>query len=162
MVNKKIRMKANNGKGNTPLRDEWETPQDLWDKLNEQYDFGFDCCANHKNSKTLDFCSDFESMVEIRDICWMNPPFSKALEMFRHFFKVIKKGVAIYRCDNLETALWQKIIFPNCSWIFIPDKRISYEGLDGDGARFPSALIGIGLDIPKGLKGTLLEVKNVK
>ena len=79
--------------------------------------------------------------------------------MFKHFFKIIKKGVAIYRCDNLETALWQKEILPNCSWIFIPDRRVSYEGLDGDGARFPSALIGVGLDIPKGLKGTILEVK---
>ena len=32
-------MKGNNGKGNIPERDLWETPQELWDKLNKQYNF---------------------------------------------------------------------------------------------------------------------------
>ncbi len=86
----------------------------------------------------------------------MNPPFSIAWKMFEHFFKVMNKGVAIYCCDNFETGLWQKIIFPNATWIFIPNKRVSYEGLDGDGARFPSALIGFNVEPPKGLEGTIL------
>lgn len=37
--------------------------------------------------------------------------------------------------------------------------KFTTKWADGDGARFPSALIGIGVDIPKGLKGTILEVK---
>ncbi len=151
-------MKANNGKGNNPIRDEWETPQELFDKLHSQYKFTLDCCANKDNSKLSYHSNNFEDIKQV-DIAWMNPPFSKAWKMLEHFFKVVKKGVAIYRCDNFETAIWQKIIFPNCSWIFIPNRRISYEGLDGDGARFPSALIGIGVDIPKGLTGTILKVK---
>ena len=156
-------MKANNGKGNNILRDGWETPQELFDALNKQYKFKFDCCANEHNRKVTGFTSDFLNLKGYKpSMAWMNPPFSIAWKMFEQFFKVIKKGVAIYRCDNFETGLWQRIIFPNCSWIFIPDKRISYEGIDGDGARFPSALIGLGVDIPTGLKGTILEVsKNV-
>ena len=154
-------MKANNGKGNNPLRDEWETPSWIFDPLMKQYNFEFDCCATEKNTKTKEFSGqDFQDIIDIKMVAWMNPPFSKAYAMFRHFFKVIKKGVAIYRCDNLETALWQREILPNCSWILIPDRRVSYDGLDGGGARFPSALIGIGLDIPNGLKGTILEVKS--
>ena len=153
-------MKANNGKGNNPSRDEWETPSWIFDPLMEQYGFKFDCCATKQNTKTKDFSEqDFQDIMELDKVAWMNPPFSKAYAMFRHFFKIVRKGIAIYRCDNLETALWQKEILPNCSWILIPDRRVSYEGLDGDGARFPSALIGIGVDIPKGLKGTILEVK---
>jgi len=76
--------------------------------------------------------------------------------MFVHFFKVVKRGVAIYRCDNFETGLWQKIIFQNCDWVFIPNHRVCYEGLDGNGARFPSALIGIGVEPPKYINGVLL------
>ncbi len=153
-------MKANNGKGNNPSRDEWETPSWVFNPLMEQYRFEFDCCASEQNTKTKEFSEgDFQDIEEVDKTAWMNPPFSKAYPMFRHFFRIIKKGVAIYRCDNLETALWQKEILSKCSWIFIPDRRVSYEGLDGDGARFPSALIGIGLDIPKRLKGTILEVK---
>jgi len=38
-------MKANNRSGNIPERDEWETPQELFNKLDKQYKFYFDCCA---------------------------------------------------------------------------------------------------------------------
>lgn len=155
-------MKANNGKGNNPLRDEWETPSWIFEPLMEQYAFSFDCCASKENTKTEKFSEeDFQDIEEVNGIAWMNPPFSKAYPMFRHFFKIIKKGVAIYRCDNLETGLWQKEILHNCSWVFIPDRRVSYEGLDGDGVRFPSALIGIGCRSPVKLIGTTLIRRQV-
>ena len=150
--------RANNGTGNNPSRDMWETPQELWDQLNQQYHFSFDCCASRDNSKCVRFSSYFEDEFAVDNISWMNPPFSIADRMFKHFFKVIKNGVAIYRCDNFETKLWQEIIFPNADWIFIPNKRVAYEGMDGNGSRFQSALNGVGVDIPKGLDGTLLRV----
>lgn len=151
-------MKANNGKGNNPLRDGWRTPSEIFEPLNSQYRFDFDCCADIQNNLCDKFSNDFESLDIVEGIAWMNPPFSVAWRMFEHFFKIVKKGVAIYRCDNLETGLWQKVILPNCSWVFIPSKRVSYEGLDGDGARFPSALIGVGVDTPNGFMGTTLKV----
>lgn len=151
-------MKGNNGKGNTPLRDHWQTPQALWDDLNKQYAFEFDCCATKENSKTTEFADDFLKWEQVSWITWMNPPFSNSWKMFEHFFKVCRQGVAIYRCDNFETGIWQRVIFPNCSWVFIPNKRISYKGIDGNGARFPSALIGLNVDPPKELRGTLLHV----
>lgn len=152
-------MKGNNGKGNNPLRDGWQTPKQLFDDLNKQYNFSFDCCSNGKDNKCNCWSSNFEMYAEARDhIYWMNPPFSIAWKMFEHFFKVVKKGVAIYRCDNFETGLWQRVIFPNVDWIFIPNKRISYEGIDGDGARFPSALIGKGVELPKKIMGKCLMI----
>ena len=154
-------MKGNNGSGNIESRDEWETPQWLFDILHKQYKFNFDCCAGVKNKKTLAFAKDFlQHNLNYTDygirICWMNPPFSKALEMFRHFFKVVEKGVAIYRCDNFETKIWQEVIFLNASWIFIPNKRIAYEGMDGKGSRFPSALIGFNVPEIESLDGITL------
>lgn len=152
-------MKGNNGSGNNSERDHWETPQYLFDLLNKQYKFTFDCCANKNNSKVRYYSNNFHDIKQV-DIGWMNPPFSKSKEMFQHFFKVINSGVAIYRCDNLETKIWQDIILKNCTWIFIPKGRISYEGLSGSGSRFPSALIGFNINPPKYLNGMLLIVKN--
>ena len=152
-------MKANNGTGNNSLRDGWQTPKQLFDILNNQYNFSFDCCSNGKDNKCNSWTRNFEMYVEATDhISWMNPPFSIAWKMFEHFFKTIKKGVAIYRCDNFETGLWQKVIFPNCSWLFIRNKRISYEGIDGDGARFPSALIGVNVKKPRNIEGVTLNI----
>lgn len=155
-------MKGNNGKGDVLERDKWKTPKRLWDMLNKQYGFVFDCCASKSNSKTELFSSDFKR-VKKGDInnmpCWMNPPFSKAYEMFKHFFEVVEGGVAIYRCDNIETRIWQDVIFPNATWIFVFDKRVCYEGLNGKGSRFPSALIGFNVEPPNNIKGTLIKVK---
>ena len=157
-------MKGNDGTGDIPARDFWETPQHFWDLLDEQYSFTFDCCAEPFNKKTINYSDNFEVQIKvpIDNSCWMNPPFSKAKEMFTHFFRVVKKGVAIYRCDNFETTLWQNIIFPNVDWIFILNKRLQYEGLKGNGSRFPSALVGIGVEPPVNLKGTVLFTRKVK
>lgn len=155
-------MKANNGIGNIPERDEWQTPNWLYDLLNKQYKFSFDCCSTDDNSKSISFSDNFLNIKKgwITQCCWMNPPFSKANEMFKHFFKVVYNGVAIYRCDNFETKIWQNVIFPYATWIFIPNKRIAYEGMDGNGSRFPSALIGLNVDVPNNIKGTLLVKPN--
>jgi len=151
-------MKGNDGTGNTPERDTWETPQWLFDILNKQYEFTFDCCSNDNNSKCNVWTNDFISYDDDfnTDMSWMNPPFSIADEMFKHFFKVITKGVAIYRCDNMETKLWQETILPYVDWVFIPKGRICYEGMEGKGSRFPSALIGIGVNPPTNLEGISL------
>lgn len=158
-------MKGNNGTGNIIERDDWQTPQWLFDKLHKQYKFKFDCCASKETTKLDSWSENFEltsgSIIK-NTICWMNPPFSKAEDMFKHFFEVVSNGIAIYRCDNLETGLWQKHILKNVDWVFIPKGRISYEGKEGTGSRFPSALIGIGLDAPKELEGYTLFVKNAK
>jgi len=152
--------KGNDGKGNIPEKDEWETLKWLFEVLDKQYKFNFDCCANEHNAKTEDYCDSFLDVptdIINNKVCWMNPPFSKATEMFKHFFKVIERGVAIYRCDNMETRIWQQIIFPNTSWIFIPNKRIAYEGMEGNTSRFPSALIGLNVEPPRELKGVILK-----
>jgi len=140
-------------------RDMWETPKELWEGLNKQYIFNFDCCANGFNKKCSKWACNFESIKDAQWwCCWMNPPFSKAYKMFEHFFNVVKCGVAIYRCDNMETKVWQDIILKNASWILIPKGRIKYEGFEGTGSRFPSAIIGYNVDVPEYLEGVILKV----
>ncbi|MFW5793901.1 MAG: DNA N-6-adenine-methyltransferase [Bacillota bacterium] len=152
-------MKANNGSGNIESRDSWETPFFLFEELHKQFNFTHDCCATKENCKCARYFPDFKKVdyTFTHYVCWMNPPFSKALEMFKHFFKVVHKGVAIYRCDNFETKIWQKVIFPNASWVFIPNKRIAYEGMQGSGSRFPSALIGFNVPVIESLDGITLK-----
>ena len=53
----------------------------------------------------------------------------------------------------MKTKIWQEVILNKADWVFIPNKRIAYEGMEGKGSRFPSALIGIGVEPPKELNG---------
>jgi len=157
-----MRGKGNDGTGNNKERDLWETNQELWESLNNQYKFLFDCCASSENTKTEMFSEDFEKVKKVNGVAWMNPPFSNARRMFEHFFNVIEKGIAIYRIDNPETKIWQEVIFPNASWIFIPKGRILYTPYNVDirsgVTRFPSALIGVNLLEVKDIKGITLKV----
>ena len=152
-------MKGNDGTGNVVDRDDWQTPTRLFDSLDRQFEFEFDCCAIPSNSKCLlstdDFLFQGQNLKELT--CWMNPPFSKCFEMFDHFFNVVQKGVAIYWCDNMETKVWQDIILKHATWILIPRGRISYEGKEGKGSRFPSALIGFNVPIPVNVEGAILK-----
>lgn len=149
-------MSGNDGSGNNEDRDSWETPQKLFDKLNKQYNFSLDCCATKGNSKCIFWENDFlnRTFTNNNNASWMNPPFSKAKEMIEHFFKIIKKGVLIYRFDNPETYLW-KFIYEKADWIFVFRGRVNYEGMEGKGSRFPSALAGIGVEPPKDIEGTV-------
>lgn len=142
-------MQGNNGKGNIEERDDWETPTPLFTALNKDYKFTYDCCCSLENSKCEKGAIVFQAVGSklYNEVCWMNPPFSKAFEMFEHFFKVVEKGVCIYRCDNMETKIWQMIL-KHADWIHIFPSRINYEGKKGKGARFPSALIGFNVVQP--------------
>ena len=160
-------MKGNDGTGNVVERDDWQTPQWLFDILNKQYNFELDCCANKNNTKCNTFYTKFETIflypVDSRwfnKVAWMNPPFSKAKKMFETFFNNIEEGICIYRCDNMETKIWQDIILKHATWIFIPKGRISYEGKVGKGSRFPSALIGFNVPVPKDVEGATLIVQS--
>jgi len=139
-------MQGNDGTGNVIERDDWQTPQWLFELLDKEYNFVFDCCADIDNHKCHFYSDDFLNWnMKGDNVYWMNPPFTKVEAMFKQFFKIAERGVAIYRCDNMETKVWQEVILENANWIVIPKGRINYEGKTGKGSRFPSALIGIGL-----------------
>ena len=156
-------MKGNDGSGNNISRDDWETPNCIIDILKKQYSIFFDCCAEKNNAIVENYSNNFELVEKVEGIGWMNPPFSMAYTMFEHFFKVVNKGISIYRCDNMETKVWQEVILKNADWILIPKGRIAYqynpELRQGKGARFPSALIGVGVEPPTFLEGIILYTK---
>lgn len=62
--------------------DEWSTPQNLFDKLNEEFHFDLDVCANESNHKcTLyyDKLQDGLKMPWQNHVVWCNPPYGKEI-----------------------------------------------------------------------------------
>lgn len=56
-------VKGKDGKGDTPERDLWKTKQELFDLLDTQYNFTFDCCANEDNKKCVIYFNVLEETV---------------------------------------------------------------------------------------------------
>ena len=64
--------------------DDWETPQNLFDHLNEEFHFNLDVCATSKNAKNMCYFTikedglkqDWNNQAEV---CWMNPPYGREI-----------------------------------------------------------------------------------
>lgn len=61
--------------------DLWATPQDFFDKLNAEHGFTLDVCATPDNAKCARFFTkDDDGLAqEWSGICWMNPPYGRAI-----------------------------------------------------------------------------------
>jgi len=77
--------------------DEWETPEDLFKKLNEQYKFTLDLCAtseNHKCDKY--FTKEIDGLKqEWPGVCWCNPPYSNISKWVEKAYNEAQKGSII-------------------------------------------------------------------
>jgi phage N-6-adenine-methyltransferase len=71
-------------------KDDWETPQDLFDALNSEFGFSVDVCASNKNAKVTRFWNqDMDSLAipwvqwakanDLPPVFWMNPPYGREI-----------------------------------------------------------------------------------
>ena len=62
-------------------RHDWETPQWLFDELNEEFGFDIDVCATPENAKCSKFFTPKEDGLKQKweGTCWMNPPYGREI-----------------------------------------------------------------------------------
>lgn len=63
---------------------EWETPQDLFDRLNAVFSFELDVCATPENAKCARFYTKEDDAIvqPWAKRNWMNPPYGKEIAAF--------------------------------------------------------------------------------
>lgn len=61
--------------------DLWETPQDLFDKLNNEFQFTLDVCATPENAKCDKFYTEEQDGLEHpwKGTVWYNPPYGRGI-----------------------------------------------------------------------------------
>jgi phage N-6-adenine-methyltransferase len=61
--------------------DMWETPKDLFEKLNSVHNFTLDVCAIKENAKCKKyFTPEIDGLKqEWKGTCWMNPPYGREI-----------------------------------------------------------------------------------
>ena len=65
--------------------DEWGTPQNLFDELNEEFNFTLDVCATIQSAKCKRFFTkEDNALIQdwSKDICFINPPYSRIQDKF--------------------------------------------------------------------------------
>ncbi len=61
--------------------DQWETPQDFFDRLNDEFHFNVDVCAAPGNAKCgTYFTKESDGLLQSwRGTCWCNPPYGREI-----------------------------------------------------------------------------------
>lgn len=139
---------------------EWETPQDLYDELNEIFKFEVDVCATHENAKhpihfTLEEDGLKQDWTRFKS-CWMNPPYGRVIGRWvRKAFESSLTGTVIVcllpaRTDTIwwhEYCMRGKIRFLKGRLKF-DNRLLPAWRPDGShkrvGAPFPSAIVVFG------------------
>jgi site-specific DNA-methyltransferase (adenine-specific) len=109
--------------------DNWATPKELYDKLNDEFDFDYDPCPLFSTFDGLTF--DWEKSN------FINPPYSKKLkEAF--VLKAIEESKKGKLCVMLlpvstSTKLFHQHILPNAKEIRFLEKRVKFLGTNTKG-----------------------------
>lgn len=132
-------------------RDDWETPNDFYFRLDEEFNFAFDLAANSENSKVGDFylgpgslfsedalddnVTWFDYMGETWRYSWLNPPFNKA----RDFLAKVKDetarfplGVVMLLPASVDTKWFHEEVVPFANEIRIVKGRLAFSGQSGN------------------------------
>lgn len=112
-------------------KDNWATPKDFYDKLNNEFNFDFDPCPLNCGEITPDKDG---LIVEWGQRNFINPPYSRKLKE-QFVKKAIEQSKQGKLCVMLlpvstSTVLFHDFIKPNAKEIRFVRGRISFEGIN--------------------------------
>lgn len=150
--------------------DEWETPRDLFDQLNQEFDFEWDAAATAENAKLLGFDGHHyfgldQKIRKYRDALvadwaatgcssfWLNPPYSMCREFIAKASWEAARGCTTVTLipSRTDTRWWHEHIWDVSRNAFRPGVEVRFLkgrlkfGLPGkpatNSAPFPSAIV---------------------
>ena len=128
----------------TSNKDTWETPQDLFDTLNEEFRFSTDVCANKYNAKCSHYFSKADNGLhkDWTGVCWMNPPYGKQIgPWIKKAYDESQKGVVVVGLlpARTDTRWFHDYIYNKATIRFIKG-RLRFVGANNS-APFPSMIV---------------------
>jgi len=140
------------------MNNEWETPDDLWDKLDEEFEFSLDAACTKLNCKDTPrhiFKDDNEDSLrkdwgvlcttdELPRTVWLNPPYSRGnIDKFMEkAYNEFLKGctvVALVR-DDPSTSWYRKWVDGKAAEVRRLVRRVRFVGADS-AYNFPCCVV---------------------
>lgn len=124
--------------------DEWATPQELYEKLDREFNFTLDPCSTHENAKCANhFTAEDDGLSKdwTGHVVFMNPPYSKVKDWMRKAYEESKAGVDVVCLvpSRTDTKWWHEYVMKAAEIHFIMG-RLKF-GESRNSAPFPSAVI---------------------
>lgn len=126
----------------TSNKDDWETPQDLFDKLNALYGFTLDACASPENAKCKKYYTkEQNSLVQDwnHDRVWCNPPYGKEISKFVRKAALSSSLVVMLLPARTDTKYFHEYIYGKQTIYFLKG-RLKFSNSKTP-APFPSMIV---------------------
>ena len=123
--------------------DLWSTPQDFYDKLNDEFHFTLDPCATHDNHKTEKyFTIEDDGLAQdwSNDIVFMNPPYGRVIGDWIKKAKESNTTVVCLVPARTDTRWWHDNVINDAAEIRFINGRLKFGG-QKKSAPFPSAVV---------------------
>jgi site-specific DNA-methyltransferase (adenine-specific) len=113
-------------------KDDWGTPQDFYQKLNQEFDFNFDPCPLNHDTELWDGLK-----IDWKERNFINPPYSRDLKE-----KFVQKAILESNKGKLcvmllpvstSTKLFHEWILPNQTEIRFIKGRLKFSGINTKG-----------------------------
>src|SRR5699024_5495978 len=131
-------------------KDDWETPQELFDELNEKHNFTLDASATDENAKLPNYYTIEDDALnqKWKGRVFCNPPYSRKI---KHWIKKAyeesqqpyNEKVVMLIPSRTDTIYWHEYVFDKAKEIDFIRGRLKFEvnGKAGQPAPFPSAIV---------------------
>lgn len=134
----------------TSNKNYWETPQEFFEKLNREFNFGLDAASTSDNAKCERYFTELENGLEQdwRGNVFCNPPYGREIGDWvkkAHDESLVNtNGVIVLLIPaRTDTRYWHDYIFNKASEIRFLKGRLKFElnGASKQPAPFPSAVV---------------------
>lgn len=121
--------------------DMWETPKDFFDELDKEFHFTCDVCAIKENAKCAKYYTPEQDGLkqEWDGVCWMNPPYGKAIGKWVKKAAESKTTVVCLLPATTDTKWFHEYIYGKAEIRFVKG-RIKF-GNSKNSAPFPSMVV---------------------
>ena len=125
-------------------KQDWETPQDFFEELDDEFHFTIDVCATAYNTKVF-ACyfspTDDALTSDWEGVCWMNPPYGREIgKWMKKAYEESQKGSTVVCLvpSRTDTAWWHDYAMKG--EIRFIRGRLKFVGAENS-APFPSAIV---------------------
>lgn len=127
---------------------EWATPQDLFDKLNAEFQFTLDVCATAENAKCAKFYTREDDGLAQSwgdERVWCNPPYGREIaawvERCSTAGPILNATLAVALVPaRTDTRWWHDWVIPYAADVRFIKGRLKFGG-HKNSAPFPSAIV---------------------
>lgn len=146
----------------TSQKQDWETPQWLFDKLDKHFLFTWDVCATDKNTKTNFYITEEINALKqdwVNDVIsgfdnpkiWCNPPYNNITQWIKKCYEESLKGCTVVMLipARTDTKVWHEYI--SKGRVTLLKGRLKFSN-SKHSAPFPSCIVIFGKEYDAGIR----------